>query len=656
VKSENKICSRTWKHFLFQIVGMQIVFLCLLVNANAQNGCPNNIDFESGTFTNWTCYSGNVSAGGGQNQISLSPLSGPIPDIHTMYSSSRPQSDFFGGFPVNCPNGSGHSIRLGNNQGGAQAEGISYEFTIPPNRNTYSLTYHYAVVFQDPHHQAHQQPRLEIEAKNMSDDQIIYCSSFTFRPFGSILPGFYVAPIQQDTTDVWCKDWTAVSINLNGLAGKTIRLFFKTADCTFTRHFGYAYIDVNSECAGGGVVGASFCPDDSVVNVTAPFGYQSYAWYANNFTQFLGSTQSVSISPPPRSGTVIAVKVIPYNGYGCLDTVYTTLKSDLVIQSNAGKDTFSCNGDEVPIGANSIPGLSYRWSPTVGLNNPNISNPIAKPQTTTAYQLTTRNSGGGCLSLDTVIVQASIVDTSLRLLGKLAFCITTGDSAVLFVQPTNSIQWFKNNGIITGANSIRYRATQSGTYYALLKNNKGCSLATSKKDILIEIPKPSVRYTDKIAAVNFPLQLQARTFAQKALWKPGIYLNDTLSFTPIFKGQEDRLYTVRLETVGGCVSVDTQLVKVYKDIDFYVPTAFTPNGDGLNDYLRPVAAGIKEFHYFRIYNRWGDLLFDLSTNPIGWDGNYKGNAQQTQTVVWVAEGIGADGQLRIQRGSTILIR
>jgi gliding motility-associated-like protein len=629
--------------------------LCLTQKANAQ-ACPNNIDFESGTFTNWTCYTGGVSANGGQNNIILSPSGGPIPNVHTMYSSTSPSTDVFGGFPVNCPNGSGHSIRLGNNEGGAQAEGISYEFTIPPNRNNYSITYNYAVVFQDPNHQPEQQPRLEIEAKNLSDDQVIYCSSFTFRPFGTLLPGFFVSPTEQDTTKVWCKNWTAVSINLNGNAGKTIRLFFKTADCTFRRHFGYAYIDVNSECDGGGFVGASFCPDDTVVNVTAPFGYQNYTWYKNNFTQVLGNQQTVSISPPPRSGSVIAVQVVPYNGYGCLDTFYATLKSDLIVQSNAGRDTFSCNGDEVPIGANSIPGLSYKWSPIVGLNNPTISNPLVRPTASTNYILATRNSGGGCLSTDTVIVLASIIDSSLRLVGKPAYCITSGDSAVLFVQPNTSIQWFKNSGMITGANSVRYRVTQSGTYYALLKNNKGCSLATSKKDILIEIPKPGERYPDKIAAVNFPLQLQARTFAKTAIWRPSLYLNDSTSFAPVFKGLVNRLYIVKLETAGGCVSVDTQLVKVYKDIDFYVPTAFTPNGDGLNDYLRPVAAGIKEFHYFRIYNRWGDLLFDLRTNPIGWDGNFKGSAQQTQTVVWVAEGIGADGQLRIQRGSTILIR
>ena len=60
------------------------------------------------------------------------------------------------------------------------------------------------------------------------------------------------------------------------MAGKTIRLFFKTADCTFRRHFGYAYIDVNTECSSE-FTGATYCPDDTAVTVTAPYGYQNYA-------------------------------------------------------------------------------------------------------------------------------------------------------------------------------------------------------------------------------------------------------------------------------------------------------------------------------------------------------------------------------------------
>lgn len=617
--------------------------------------CPPNIDFEFGNFDNWTCYTGNVSAGTGSNVITLSPSGGPVPSQHTMYSAPSNETDYFGGFPVNCPNGSGHSIRLGNRTGGGQAEGISYEFTIPAGRDVYSLIYHYAVVFQDPHHQIYQQPRLEIEVLNVTDNQVLYCSSFTFIPFGDVLPGFYLSPYQQDTTSVWCKDWSAVSINLNNNAGKTIRLFFKTADCTFTRHFGYAYIDVNSECSSE-FVGATFCPDDAFVNVTAPYGYQGYTWYNSNFTQALGTNQNIIFTPPPSTGSTIAVVVVPYDGYGCLDTLYAILQDTLTVISYAGRDTISCNGNLVPLGAIPKPGYKYSWTPVAGLTNPNIANPRAGPSVTTTYILTTSSAGGGCATRDTVVVEASVIDSTITIVGRLQYCTTSNDSAVLYVQPTDSIQWFKDNVPIPGQHSTRYRATQAGTYKAILFNNKGCVALTEEKVVVIEAPRPGIRYPTAFAVTNYPLQLQARTFGINVEWTPSTFLSSSTNVAPKFTGNVDKEYTIEIESAAGCITVDTQLVKVFKEVKFYVPTAFTPNMDGLNDFLKPIPVGIKEFRFFRIYNRWGQLVFDLKSDPRGWDGNLGGKAQSTQTVVWMAEGVGIDDKVYTQKGTCVLIR
>lgn len=644
-------------YFLIRFVLPVFIF----ISAKSQN-CPPNIDFEKGNFDNWTCYTGSVSAAGGVNTISLTPSGGPVPDRHTMFTvSQQTQTDYFGGFPVNCPNGSGHSIKLGNNLGGGQAEGISYEFTIPAGRNEYSLIYHYAVVFEDPSHPPHQQPRLELEITNVTDNETILCSSFTFFPIGSLLPGFFISPFYQTVSNdgkpipVWCKDWTAVSINLNGNAGKTIRLFFKTADCTFTRHFGYAYLDVNTECASQ-FVGANFCPDDTTVNVTAPFGYQSYTWFSGNFSQVLGNQQTIQFNPPPAAGTTIAVQVVPYDGYGCTDTLMAKLIDTLTIVSNAGTDTFTCNLNPVQIGANAKPGLSYSWSPPGGLSDPNIANPFAAPAVNTNYVLTTRNSGGGCASRDTVLVRSYVTDTTLIFWGKDSYCATSGDSSVLFVQPTDSIQWFKDKIAIAGANKTKFKVTQSGTYSALLFNVKGCSISTYEKTIYIEKPIPGISYPVQNALINYPAQLQSRTLGISAEWIPSSYLDNPLSYSPVFNGPADKLYTIAIKTSAGCITVDTQMVKTFKELKFYVPTGFTPNNDGLNDYLKPISAGIKEFKYFRVYNRWGQLVFDLQSDSKGWNGYFKGKPQSSQTFVWMAEGIGVDNRIYRQKGTCVLIR
>ncbi|MEO5594641.1 MAG: T9SS type B sorting domain-containing protein [Chitinophagaceae bacterium] len=617
--------------------------------------CPANIDFETGTFNGWTCYTGHVASVNGENVISLN-ASGAANGRHTMLTAFPGDGlDPYGDFPVNCPNGSGHSIKLGNIEGGNEAEGVSYEFTIPANKDVYSIIYHYAVVFQDPNHLESEQPRMEVEITNVTDNQRIDCSSFTFHPYGSVLPGFQLSNNPGTNTPVWYKDWSAVSINLDNMPGKTIRLFFKTADCTFRRHFGYGYVDVNTECSGE-FTGAAYCPDDTAVNVIAPYGYQGYKWLNSNLTDVIGNTQILKLSPPPPPGTRIAVELVPYNGYGCLDTLYAKLIDTLTVNAHAGPDMRSCNHAAVPIGVPPKPGLSYRWSPTAGLSNASISNPLASPSVTTAYVLTAASSGGGCATTDTVLVRAEIVDDSLRVVGKEAYCITDDDSAVLVVQPTNNIQWFKNNLPVINANQPSYHVQQSGTYYAFLSSSEACSVTTIKKDIFIDVPRPGLSYPVKYTIVNAPLALQARKFGKTALWQPGINLNDVSSFSPSFTGAADQLYTVTIKTASGCLTTDTQFVKIVSHVEIYVPTGFTPNKDGNNDLLRPLLRGIKNFHYFKVFNRYGQLLFETNKEYEGWDGYIGGAAQQTQTVVWVVEGEGADNKVYKRKGTSVLVR
>ncbi len=810
--------------YISQLLLTGSLICALNFSANAQS-CPPNIDFENGDFTGWTCYTGSVASVSGTNVITLSPSGGPVYNRHTMYSANPGDGlDEYGDFPRNCPNGSGHSIRLGNNEAGTQAEGVSYDFTIPAGANVYNLIYNYAVVFQDPAHQPSEQPRMEIEITNVTDNTVISCSSFTFFPIGSALPGFELSSNPGGSTPVWFKRWTAVSINLDGNAGKTIRLFFKTADCTFKRHFGYAYIDVNTECSDK-FVGANFCHDDTAVHVTAPYGYESYTWYNTTFTQVLGNAQTLTFSPPPPAGTTVAVVLVPYNGYGCLDTLYTQLTDTLTLQANAGPNLVSCNHTLVQLGSPPKAGWVYHWNPSTGLNDPDVANPLADPDTTTTYVLSIHHDGGGCFSTDTAVVKADLIDNALQVTGSAAWCIGSGDSTVLKVHVADSIQWYKDNIAIPGANQIIYRVTQTGVYNAVLFNHTGCILSTIsqavnissvpvagfsvnnsgqcqignkfiftnnstnavgameykwkfgdgdtavtrttshiyksigtykvvvlvssnsicadsstmivhvypnvvadftidpvcinlpvlavnntldpgtspisylwnfgngytstlrnppaqfystaknyivslsvstaqcplplsvlKRFAYVDAPRPAANYPLQYAVINLPLALEARPFGDTILWSPAAGLDNPVSYTPVFTGATEQLYNITIKTNSGCVTVDTQLVKISKRIEIFVPNTFTPNNDGKNDMLRPFMIGIKALDYFRIFNRWGQLVFETHNLGSGWDGKFKGISLEMQTVVWMLEGIGVDNSIHKAKGSSVLLR
>ncbi|MGC4104455.1 PKD domain-containing protein [Ferruginibacter sp.] len=788
---------------------------CIVVQrANAQ--CPPNIDFENGDFSGWQCYTGTVALGSGALSLNLS---GPVPDRHTMLSSTFPGNglDYWGNFPQNCPNGSGHSIRLGNSATGRMAERISYTFTIPPTQNKFSLIYYYAIVLQDFGHSPAQQPRLTIQVLNLTDNIVDPCSSFDF-VVGANLPGFYDSPLSPADAPVRCKDWSAATINLDGNAGKTIQISFTTTDCSQGVHFGYAYIDINAQCSSA-FTGASFCPGDTAVNVTAPFGYQGYKWFDNS-NQVLGTQQTLTIKPPPPAGTTVSVELTPYNGYGCVTTMVAELLDTLTVSADAGPD--NCDVFPVQLGVPPRPELVYKWTPATGLSDPNISNPVASPTVNTQYTLTVSSAGGGCTATDVVNVTAQLLSDAIQVIGPQDLCIGSGQTTSLKVSPADNIQWYKDFVQIPGANQTILNVTQTGAYYAVLSNNAGCtkttatrqinvfdaplvgfsvnlasqcyqgnqfvfsnnstinagtidylwnlgdgttvttkdvthnyatagnykvkllgtgsggckdsatmdvvviptpvadftvknvcenlslpllnttinntastvnyswdfgnghidnvrspvysypaagtydikltvstaqcpaSLNTKTASVFIEHQLPGTRYADKDAAYNFPEALNARTIGNSVIWTPATSLSSTTSFTPYFAGLNPQLYTIEIRTATGCVTIDTQLVKTHKKIAIYVPTGFTPDDNGVNDRLRPVLLGFTKVNYFRIYDRWGKLLFSMNSDQPGWDGKINNQPAETQTVIWMLEAVDVDGKTHFEKGTTVL--
>jgi gliding motility-associated-like protein len=635
-----------------------ILSLVIITNYKCAAQCPPNIDFEQGNFNGWQCWTGITSSVNGVNVITWdagSPAT-PANTRHTIISAAAGNVlDTFGLFPQSCPNGSRYSIKLGNTKILNEAEGVSYTFTIPAGQNKFSLIYHYAVVFEGPNHSPEDQPRLKIRIENLTDAKEIGCSSFSFIS-GNGLPGFFLSPNESTGTAVWCKDWSANSINLDGNEGKTIRVFFTTADCTLNAHFGYAYIDMNTECSGS-FLGAVYCPGDTIVNITAPFGYENYHWYNKNFSQFLGNQQKLTLKPQPPSGDSVKVIVTPYSGYGCIDTLTAALQDTLRVTANAGSDVSICKLMPVQIGVQPSKELVYKWKPATGLNNPDISNPVASPLTFTEYVLTVKSKGGGCMDTDTVNVTPKVSDNTLSLIGSDEYCIGTGPLPILRVNQTDSVRWFRDGIAIAAAGQAGYTVKQSGEYFARLFIN-GCPLPieTRKIKMTVDSAKTGIRYPVKNVVFNFPEQLEARKFGSNVLWFPSVSLDNPNIYSPVYKGINEQLYFIQIKTATGCLTVDTQLVKTYSKTAIYVPTAFTPNGDLRNERLRPFLFGFIKVNYFRIYNRWGKLLFSTNSDLPGWDGKIENAPTGIQTVVWMIEAIDVDGKVHNQQGTTVLYR
>jgi gliding motility-associated-like protein len=186
-----------------------------------------------------------------------------------------------------------------------------------------------------------------------------------------------------------------------------------------------------------------------------------------------------------------------------------------------------------------------------------------------------------------------------------------------------------------------------------LKSNAGC---TNFIDSFINIYGTNAfAGNDTIIALNQPVQLQA-TGGLFYQWSPAFGLSNSTIANPIAIISQSIRYTVTASSLSGCKTTDSVLLKAFEGPDIYVPKAFTPNGDGLNDQLKSLPVGMRKFNFFTIYNRNGEIVFSSGNATIGWNGVYKGVLQSTGVYVWIASAINYKGVQVVRKGTVMLIR
>jgi gliding motility-associated-like protein len=164
---------------------------------------------------------------------------------------------------------------------------------------------------------------------------------------------------------------------------------------------------------------------------------------------------------------------------------------------------------------------------------------------------------------------------------------------------------------------------------------------------------------DTAVITGQPLQLNA-SGAEVYTWSPAQYLSATNIGNPIAVIPDPNI-GIRYKVVGydenGCADSAFVTIKVFKTgPSIFVPTAFTPNNDGRNDILRPIAVGMRYIEYFNVYNRWGQMVFSTKINGHGWDGRISGEVQGSGTYVWSVKAMDYLGRTYVQKGTFTLIK
>jgi len=201
------------------------------------------------------------------------------------------------------------------------------------------------------------------------------------------------------------------------------------------------------------------------------------------------------------------------------------------------------------------------------------------------------------------------------------------------------------------------------TDYIVKIQNSGCPNTLSDTFHIVVIPPIIVNAgNDTSVVINQPLQLKATsndTTQDIFLWTPALYLNNPNIPDPIgiYNSELDSLtYLVKATDAFGCYGTASVTVKIFKTLpDIFVPTGFTP-GKSTNNIFRPIPVGISSLQFFRVYNRWGQLVYSTSQIGKGWDGNLNGKPQDAGTFVWMVQGIDYLGKTIAKKGTMVLIR
>ena len=203
----------------------------------------------------------------------------------------------------------------------------------------------------------------------------------------------------------------------------------------------------------------------------------------------------------------------------------------------------------------------------------------------------------------------------------------------------------------------------STTDYVLSILNAGCPNALLDTFHVNVVPPVIVNAgNDTSVVVGQPLQFNATSNEGTSdifLWTPSIDLNNPNISNPIgiYGSDIDSVrYIVRATDSVGCFGEASILVKVFKTApDIFVPNAFTPGG-ATNNVFRPIAVGISSLDYFRIYNRWGQLVYTTSRLGDGWNGTFNGKPQDTGSFVWMVQGTTYTNKKISEKGTMTLIR
>lgn len=392
--------------------------------------------------------------------------------------------------------------------------------------------------------------------------------------------------------------------------------------------------------------------NDGSITITAGGGTPAFQYSIDN--GIIYQISNVFNNVPVGIYNNILVK----DANGCIAATNATMLLLDTMRLDLGTDSTICFGSSIVLLPQTNPQTdTFRWTPATGLNYDTAKNPIASPNDTTKYYLLAK--WGICQRIDSITI--NILHKPIANAGKdTTVCYKT--NALLTGNATNlsgtvNYLWSPPDSLNTPnvATTIA-RIDTTRKFTLTVTDNYGCNFSVSDSMWVYMMPPLVVHAgNDTNAILGRPHQLLG-SGGTNYVWSPAGPLNNPFIAKPLATLYNDTYFTVVVTDSIGCTASDAVFIKVYEGPMYYVPNAFTPNGDGLNDVFRPIPVGIQSTTSFRVFNRFGELMFQTNKWLEGWDGMYKGKKALGGTYTWMIKGIDKNGKVVEMSGTVILIQ
>ncbi|MEZ5017318.1 MAG: PKD domain-containing protein [Flavipsychrobacter sp.] len=345
------------------------------------------------------------------------------------------------------------------------------------------------------------------------------------------------------------------------------------------------------------------------------------------------------------------------NANGCKDSI----TKNVTIYGNptvtAGDDTLICVKDSImlqPTGA-----TTYVWSPAIYLSCVNCTNPYASPPSKIFYTVIGTDVNG-CKDTSKVAIDTKTdVKSEVGKGGE----ICEGERILLSVTGARTYKWTPGGVLDNDAIGNPEAFPTQTTKFMVIAYEGSCIPDTNFVDVVVR-PKPDPIVTGEqtiVAGTSADLSVTGNDI-NRVIWSPSESLSCANCPSTIATPLKTTTYILTAYSRYNCVDSASVTIKVLCDkSQVFIPNTFTPNGDGQNDVFYPRGTGIERINSFRIYNRWGEVVFKrdgFATNDkaSAWDGTYNGKVLPPDVYVYIVEATCDEGEVLQWKGDVTIIR